>query len=489
MELRELLQNANGGIAILPADEPVTVSEDYLYITEPVTVEGNGAVIRGTGNNRIKISSSNVIFRNVHFENFGDCLELDGHGGEIHQILIEDCVFSNYRHNGILSGSSVSGSTIKCVQIKNCVFHGPGPATGQGDVEGCFGIMLQVTSTESAEPVENCVVEDVFISHCLINDYNRMAIYMTGNCTAHLSLENLYGYGETRGLTMKNVEIADCEIHDCWDASINLLTGMIKQKETVFENITIRHNTVEQGIWGVYITAAEPFIGHGDTITVRNVLVEDNTFYEREGGPGEASYGVAVMAGRADYFPGITCDHCLTEHVVVRGNTFRDVTTGVIVAPADSLIDGVGVSISDCTVSDVVIENNTIQNVENGFLITAAWMEGRLFDYQIGIPARNKIWADYITDHSIVTVNCENNLLTGLTIRNNIIDGYRYKYIIGAACARGHARIKNNRIEKLVLENNTFLNGEAHVRVQNVIADDWVKDEGNFFDPEIRWQL
>lgn len=492
MELKELLKQAGTeakkNIELFPGDT-ITVQEDYLYITDPLTIEGNGAVIEGTGNNRIKIASSDVTLRGIHFRGFGDCLEIDGMGGEIHQIHIENCIFSDYRHNGILTGSSVSGSTIRTLEIGNCEFHGPGASVSQGDVEGCFGIMLQVTSTESTDPVEDCAVEDVFIHHCMIDNCNRMAIYMTGNCTAHLSLENLYGYGETGRLRMKNVEIADCEIRDCWDASINLLTGMIKQRETLFENITIRRNKVEQGIWGVYITAAEPFIGHGDTIHVRNVLVEDNEFYERKGGPGEASYGVAVMAGRADYFPGITCDHCLTEQIVIRNNTIRDVTTGVIVAAADSLIDGAGVSVSDCTVRDVVIEYNQIMNVENVFILTAAWMEGRLFDYQIGVPAKNKVWGEHITNHETVTVNCENNVATDITIRNNVIDGYRYKYVIGAALARGHARIKNNRLENLTLENNLFQNGEAHIRIQSVIVDDWVKDEGNVFDPTMKWHI
>ena len=487
--LNQLIKNNKNIVLELDEDKVIKIEGD-LILTEPIIVDGNGATVEGNGENRIIICGSDITFKNINFTDFFNVFEINGMGSEIRNIEIENCNFSKYRRNAIFVASTKSHSAIKHLEITDCYFKGPGLTKYDDECFGVYGVMLQCVCATDHDDVTDCTVEDVRIAHCKSDSFNRCAVWIACGCSTNLphGLEKDY-YGHTSDLLMKDVIIEDNDFHDSWDATINVITAMANQDDTLLENLTIRNNIVEQGIWGIFVIVGEPLIDRTNNIRVKNVVISDNTIYLRKGGAGEASYGIAVMAGRLDYFPGSGCDNCSTENVIITRNNIRDVTCGMIITCTDSLVDGPDCTLTNCRLENVEIMDNHIHNVEKAFQFLGTWMEGRSFDYNIGVPLRNKRWCEFINNHKTVTVQAENNVLKHVICRNNHIDGYRYQYFIAGAYAHGHCRIKNNRVEDLTLENNEFTTGEYHCNIQNVIADDWVKDEGNYCDEKVKWSI
>ncbi len=489
--LSDIINESENHFIYLKKNEVVHVEEDGFEITRPVVIDGCGATITGNGGNQILISASEVTFKNVTFRDFFDVFRIDAKGKEIYNISIEGCTFEDYKKDAILVASTKSESHIKDLLITDCFFNGPDGFWESDDkCFGMYGVMLQVARAEDKNEIENCSVDGVTIQRCRSQGDNRCAVWISGATSTDMPdglKKNEYGH--TGNLIMKNIIIADNDFHGSYDATINVITAMGNQDDTYIETLIIKNNIVEQGIWGIFVIAGEPLISSASNIHIKDVVIENNQITLREGGPGEASYGIAVMGGRLDYFSESSVKNCTMENVRIRGNIIKDVTTGMIVTGSDSLVDGIGCELTNCIVQNVQISDNHISNVEYAFKFFGTWMEGRAYDYKIGIPPKDVIWTEFVEDNKTMTAISKDNSVKDISCKDNIVIGYKYQYVIAGAFASGHCLVKNNEVKNITVQNNTFKQGEKRINIQNAILSDWVKDEGNHIDEGIKWQI
>lgn len=468
------------------------VDEDIFVLPGDLVIDGHGAIIEGNGSNKLQIENSNITLKNLALRNFHTVINIDGKGQNVENIRVENCVFENYRAYGVLIASTLSNSTVQNIKILDSVFNGPVKSSmGHDDVvAGVYGVMIQAAYIPDESDVENCVLHDITVDHCRAYRGNRCAVWLSGITSPDLTSGVPTGrYGKARNIHISGITITNNDFHDCGDATINLISAMGGQDDTIVEDVNISNNVIEQGIWGIFVIAGEPLIDGTRNICLRNVTIDRNTIYPFKRGVGEATYGIAVMAGRNDYFPNVHVENCLTENIKIRQNSIRDLTTGIIVAAADCLVDGDDCVLRNCKIQNIEIDGNRISNVTYGVKLLATWMEGRAFDYMIDVPPRNHTWVPFKENHRDVTVVAEDNSISNVVIKGNILDGYRFQYMATGAYAFGHCRVNRNRLTNVITENNTFINGEGHVHILDEILHDYVIGCDNSVDAELRWSL
>ena len=227
------------------------------------------------------------------------------------------------------------------------------------------------------------------------------------------------------------------------------------------------------------VVAEEPLFGGMSDSICRNFEVHHNTWIPIEGGAGELEYAIAFCSGRIDYFHNCYCERAWIDDVKVHHNEIYNTDRGFLISATDSVLDGLNSRFVDCRIKNIEISDNKLIGVKDAFMIVGAYFEGRLIDWNIGLPPHIKHWQDLLPSHDVTTCTLDSNYVEGVKIKNNYIKGNRYMYRLHACFGHGHALFKNNRLSIDEISNNKFEDYECHADIKAVCVDDWCKDEGN----------
>ncbi len=431
-----------------------------LSASEPLVINGNGVELINNGGIGLRVTCSNVTIKDLMFNGFDICVRIDGGAETIENIAIENCKFSYVKYTGVLTGVSESNGSLHGLRIENCEFIGPEGIEEEFLEHTTVSIELQAAASEGSKEVNNALLEGVVIRGNHFRGAARLNVNMVTAMEAQFVPKRRVSYSDCR---MKNILIEKNDFHSGWDAVINLMTGGFNNKNSVAEDICIQNNKIFYGVWGIFLAGGEPAFGSlCENCVSRNVTVKSNYLELMEGGAGEPSSGIAINGSRADYGINII-RNCGIEGYKIIDNEIVGSEWGIMVEGAHAQLDSDAPSeLSNCYTTDVLIEGNRFGKVAKPFLFYGANLEGRRFDWNIGVPLRNKDWLPLRKEHSMSGMVAENNKIDHIVCKNNTIKGYRYMMIASGCKASGHGLAKGNVLgSDMVFENNTYEEGEG----------------------------
>lgn len=492
LELRRAVQennNSGGGAKIIL--EPygrIHIGQEEIEIVEPVAIDGQNVLLQGKNGTIFAIKSGKVKIENIRFSDIKTGIRVDGAGKEISDIQLNNNRFQNFTGAAIAVASTVSNSVIKGVRILHNEFEGKKDVEEETMDGFTVGININAAKAETGSAVDNCTAEDILIKRNRTRGGHRFGINIcTSSCNYNGALEQI---GWRKNPILKNIQIIDNDLDGAWDSTINVIGGLLRQEKGILEGLEIAYNRICYGVWGIGAVAGEPLYGPLENAVVKDAFVHHNLCRAQTQGAGEAQHAIAFCAGRIDYFHGASCHNVGFENIRIAGNTILDTDRGIFIAGTDSVLDGRNSEFSHCYVRNVMIERNTLKGVSEAFIIMGAYLEGRLFDWNIGLPRHNKPWSPLFEDNREVSCKCHDNQVSNVTIRENYIMGNRYKYRLFGVFAHGHAILENNILSQIVVENNLFKETEGHIHVACAQYDDWCKDDGgNYVDENLKYLL
>lgn len=458
-----------------------------LSSPEPLLISGNNVELLGDSGTGLWVASSNVTIKDLSFNGFYNCVRINGGAKAIENITIENCKFKYVKYTGVLTGASESNGSLKGLRIENCEFFGTEGIEEESFDNCTFSIELQAATSEGAKEVNNALLEDVIVRGNRFYGAARVNVNMILAQEEQLVPEYQTVYNDCR---MRNILVEENEFNSGWDAVINLITGCFNNRNSVAEDICIQNNKIIFGVWGIFLAGGEPLFdgGFSENCVSRNVTVKDNHLELAEGGAGEPSAGIAINGARTDMGVCTIRNSGIQDYKIIN-NEIVGSEWGIMVEGAHGMLDNESSSeMSNCFATDVLIEGNRFSNVMKPFLFYGANLEGRRFDWNIGVPRRNKNWLPLREDHHSPSIIVENNKTDRITCKNNTIKGYRYMMIASGCKASGHAVTKGNVLgAEMVFENNTYEEGEGRIFIQDEMLEDWVQGENNQmlgkFDP------
>lgn len=455
----------------------IPFGETPLPLLKPVEIIGNDAILWGSRNFGFIVMSSNTEIRDVTMSGFSTSIMINAHGQTIENIAVSHCRFRSFTSCCIMTGSDLSDSCIRNITLTACTLEGA-PEQEIDGISDWFaapvGVMLLAASAQDCEDIHNCTTEQVLIKDCVFRGRHRNSIntipaaFATGEGkeVAHFSY----------GCKLKDIKIQNCSFANAYDSTINIMGSYMHNVNSTTENLEICNCYVEYNIWGTWVGATEPCQGTVDGAIVRNIDIHHNELRLREGGSGEDSAAIAIQCGRLDYADGAKANNGLVENVRINDNVIWHTQHGIFLNAADSMVDGLDTEMIGNIIRNVEICRNQLHNVDDCFTFYGAQLEGRRIDVRIGIPPRTMTWLPLLDDHSVTTCTARDNMIQNVICRGNYCTGYKFKYKIAGTKAGGHAYAENNRVaEDLVIEDNTFENGEGHILVENQIIYDWVQ--------------
>ncbi len=449
-----------------------------LELHFPITIVGDNATVTGTNDNiyLANITANNTTISGLKLVDFQLGIAIDGSGKHVDNVSV-----NNVHMTGGMClvdvGSTASNSTLSNVHIDNCTVLLDGDAWGD-DTLALTRISYNICCARhpgGGQNIDNCLLENVYVNNCSKLGESRCAL----NYIACMPTKLDYSRFDTSfsNLTTRNLNFTNNNIELCWDGGINVVGSFCNTTGSVLlDGVNIVGNTVTHGIAGVYMFSGEPMFGACNNTVVSNVVIKDNTFTKGVADVGEPMRGIWLSGVRGDFFPGISLDNNIIEGVEITDNKLDG--SGIVICGAYTLLDGQSV-LSNNAVKNVNIHNNYISNADVAFQFDGVQLEGRLYDWNFGFPRHDKAWGEAITDDSIVTAVATNNCVENIICTNNTIEGYRYRVVASGANAHGHGQICGNKVcGNIVFENNAFGVGENHLHVADVIADDFVVDNG-----------
>lgn len=466
----------------LQQNDHISLGTQPLPILSPLEIRGNGTTIVGNGGMGLILMASNTSIDDLVMDNFSTAVMINSHGQNISDISIKNCYFRRFTECSLMTGSDLSNGKISNVSIADCTFEGaPAP-----DVEGIsdwfiapIGIMLLAASGQDDADIHDCSIENVLIRNCTFKDRHRNSINTIPAAIATKSEKEVIHY--SHDCSIRGLKIEGCNFRNAYDATINIMGSYMHNIGSVTEDVEISNCYLEYNIWGIYFCATEPCQGTVGETVVRNINVHHNELHLRSGGSGEDSAAFAIQCGRLDYADGAKANHGLVENIKVNDNIIYHTQHGIFLNAADSMVDGLDTEMIGNVIQNAEICRNRLYDVDDCFTFYGAQLEGRRVDIRIGIPPRTMNWLPLLEDHSVTTCTTKDNIIRNVICRDNYCTGYKFKYKIAGIKAGGHAYADNNRVaEDLVLENNTFENGEGHILVENQVIYDWVQAQNNF---------
>ena len=459
---------------ILEKNGRYQLEETPIVITRPCVIEGNGSVFIGSDAMGAIVMSSNVSFRNLCFDHFRVCAAIVNQSdGRLRNISFLGCAFKNCSKQSVSAGSTQSNGIIEDIRIDHCDFCGA-EAQFDDSTGGTCMIGLQAATLAGMAPVNNCLLENVWISNCHFHGKFRIAVQVFCGVGDGLLDGNL---PLCSGNEVRNIQITGNVIENSFDAAINIIAASLNQTAATVHDLKISGNKIKHGIWGIYMTGCEPVIGCGDNGKVYNVEISDNELEPTEN-VGEITVGIAIQAGRIDYFDGTSCLDSSVENVKMVGNTLRKMDQGIFISGADILFDAPDNLVKNCRAENITVENNAFRDVKEVVVIAGSQHEGRRVDWQIGYPPHEKVWGELLENDDAITCKTCDNYVKGVTVRKNQIDGYRYKYRVSGLYGLGQGTGCGNFCEDILFEENQFERGEGRISVKNVFVDDRLHDGG-----------
>lgn len=446
-----------------------------LVISKPVKIEGNGMTIAGNGQICFAIRSSDVEINNMIFRQFNRSISVDGYGSEIQNILIHHCEFHDVCGYAIEVVSSKSNSKIRQVRIEDNMFTGRANNTTEESHGRKMFIVLGAGKAEEGIDVVDTELSEVIVARNSMKLSHRVSISI---CAAMLSkVPEGVPMSTIINPVIRNIKIVDNILHGAWDATISVAGGYLQQVNAIAEDIEISNNEIIHGIWALFVTGIVPIVGEVKTGKVVDVRILDNQI---EGDPnvcGEVQYAIACAGSRTAFLPHVHSSNTGIERIQIKGNTIRNTDYEIFIAGEDLVMDVADTSICNCFVKDIEITENKLYDVIDAFTFCGGFVEGRMFDWNIGLPPHNQKWGE-VPSADMKTYICEGNRIENLLCVNNYVKGNRYKYRIYGALAHGHGVLKNNQIMNVKIYDNVFQDTEGHIHVANLFADGWCEDLG-----------
>lgn len=464
-------------IVELRKNDRIFFGEQPLPVASSLEIRGNGATIVGSGAMGFILMASDVSIHDLTMENFSTAAKINSHGQNISNISIRNCRFSRFTECSLMTGSDSSYGKASNVSIVDCSFEGAPMPEAEGLADWFIapvGIMLLAANGQDEADIHDCSIENVLIQNCTFKDRHRNSINTIPAAFLTKSEQEVIHY--SHNCSIRGLKIEGCNFKNAYDATINIVGAYMHNVGSVTEDIEVSDCNIEYNIWGIYFAATEPCQGTVGEAVVRNINVHHNVLRLRSGGSGEDSAAIAIQCGRLDYADGAKANHGLVENVKLNDNTIYHTQHGVFFNAADSMVDGLDTEMIGNVIQNVEICRNQLYDVDDCFTFYGAQLEGRRVDVRLGIPPRTMKWLPLLEDHSVTTCTAKDNVIRNVVCRDNYCTGYKFKYKIAGVKAGGHAYADNNRVaEDLVLENNTFENGEGHILVENQIVYDWVQ--------------
>lgn len=483
--------------SFLTADEwDLNATETYplsktLFLKTPKKLTGNGAVVRCRKQKyAIYVVSGDVTVQKLDIQNVQIAIVVDPMGAKMEHVHVLDNVIhlemeGDFEGNivGVEFGSSRSNAVMRDIHIARNTIYG---SAGWEENELALNIPISVAAAvgrDNTPLIENCLLEDVYIEGNRCFGGIRVAYNLI--CTTFTWAD--MGPTETRyrNCTVRRAHLNHNYAEECWDGIFNVICGFYASESPVMEDVEIAHNSGGFGITSLYMYAAEPLIGANSGAVLRRVDIHDNSFTHGDFDSGEPVRGFFLAGGRTDYYEHTHASGALMEQVRIHNNTLKG--GGLVLCGAYSLLDGVGLCENNC-MRDVHCYDNTFTCVDYAFILEGANAEGRRYDWNFGYPRHDHKWLDPLDNDDQLLMQMRGNRLENVLIENNTIDGYRYRVVAAGADVRGHALASDNSVSaNIIMRNNTFLTGEAHVRVSDYIGEDWCRDGGgNSVDPALR---
>ncbi len=465
---------------IIIADGKYVLNE-VLSIDKPLKITNIDGVIDLQGMAFLRIASSNVYLEGLKFNGGLLAINVDGSGKEIENIYIERCSFKGYLSAGILTGSTISNSLIKNINIIDNEFES-GLMPGEDPIWGsATPISIFAALTMQPAKVSNAIVDGAYIKGNKLSGINRAGI--AGMIGADLTQGN-QGYFDN--CHIRNLAIENNDIAGVGDTSLAVQTEFYNHTNCTIENVDFINNRIDVGIYGISVCAGCPMSGESHDVKAKNINIIGNELHSRH--PGEPDYAIFVSSAVLVGDVSKVYDSVL-ENVQVKDNTIIGFERGIVLCGANGNVDSNAPSIaSNNVLKNVLVDGNKIKDTNWCFVIAGAWLEGRRFDWNFSYYHDEKKWDEYIRDHRTKTVIAEKNRIEDLTVSNNICDGFRYFIAAAGAIGRGHAVMNDNEVVKNIeFKNNHITNGENHQIVNDYIFEDWITGEGNKLDESIKY--
>lgn len=446
---------------------------DTIHLTKPVHIEGNGTQIENKAGTGIIISTSDVKINNVTISKGMISVLIDNKGRKIENITIENSILKEYLLSGLAIGASESSGETKKVKLDNCTFSAATMKKEDGtDNVMALDILLTAGFTDRTD-IEDSVLTDVCIDHCAIQGHSICNIMSVPGLSMNPDTTPQF-----RRCAIKNVSVINSTLTGSDDTVFAAQANYINNEECYCENFSAKNNEIEFGLTGLSASAGSPMTGSVEKIFFKNIDFSDNRLTGKKD-VGETRTAIGIGAGSINYKPTI-CNRCGIENVKIIGNEIIDCERGIKISAGDSMIDADAPSeVTGNYVKKTIIRNNRLKDVQNCFIFYAAWIEGRRFDWNWGAHHTTQTWLPPVTNHAKTTVIASENRIEDLVCEHNDCDGFSYLLCAAAAMARGHGKVSKNTVSgNIVFRNNTFSNGEDHVRIGNTFFEDWVTDGG-----------
>lgn len=446
-----------------------------LQISCPVVIDGCGATIHSERSIVFLITSSDVEVKNCYIDNAQTGIAIDPSGRKIENITIRGNRFSNYHSFSIYTGSTRSNGVLRHCVIEGNEFVGKDFIEEESMAEFTCAISVNAANAKDGTPVDNCVIEDLTIRKNNSHGGSRLAIHI---CTGACNFMDAPKIGLRHNSVIRDVRILDNHFDGAWDATVNFSGGIIGEEDSSIENVEIAYNRICHGLWGIGVVGNEPLFGEVSHIYMRKFDIHHNVLIKQDVDVGEPVCAIGIICGRIDYYGGVKVHDSCNEGYRIHDNTITNADNGIALWGASALLDGNDSELENCHNKNFEIFGNRIYATDTPFRFAAASLEGRLFDWNIGYPRRNKAWAELHGSNDITTCRCHNNSIDGVFCHDNYVKGYRYKYKIIGAEARGHGNVRGNAIKNIKIGNNRFEDGEGHVLVADCVLADWAQDGG-----------
>lgn len=467
---------------ILPARETIHLSENPLPLLQSVRIIGNYATVVGTWNIGFIMMSDDTVIQDIVMDSFSTAIMINGHGKTIENMQILNCRFRRFTGCCIMTGSDLSNSCIRRVTISQCKLEGA-PENESGLLADWFnapvGVMITAASGLDQENICNCTTEHILIENCTFrgrhrNGVNVLPAALAGDPETGKTVHYAYD------CTVRDIKICNSNFTNAYDSTLNFMGSYMHNVHPLLENIEICDCYVEYNIWGIWLGSTEPCQEMVSGAIVRNINVHHNELRLKAGGSGEDSTAFAIQCGRLDYADGAKANNGLVESVRFTNNIIHHTQHGVFLNAADSMVDGMDTEMIGNVIRNVEILHNAMYDVDDCFTFYGARLEGRRVDIRIGVPPKNQTWLPLLKDHSVVTCVAKDNIIEDVICRDNFCTGYKFMYKIAGVKAFGHAYAENNHVaQNVVIENNTFEEGEGHILVEDQVICDWVCAENN----------
>ncbi len=442
---------------------------ETIELNKPVHINGQGATLYIPAMVGLHITSSDVTVENLNIKQASTSIYIENKGGILDNITLRDCHFDGYRVAGIMGGASESDCLCKNITISGCSLQ----SAYKEKLEGiCNDIFFAAAIAH--KNVGNAVLDGLNIQNCEIHGLSTCNVFILPGISQSLSVDISF-----TECAVKNIMIDKCSLTGANDTSIAIQANLINNIRCGAENVVVTNCAADVGITGISASSGSPLKGSCYGSYFRGFKCIGNTIYGSSR-VGEEMSAVNISAGEIDYYSDAQCYDSYIRDVEIRDNCIHDCERGINVHAAYSIIDAEEAGrLEGNFVENVVIENNHLKDVDTCFMLLGAWIDGRRLDWHLGNEKKTQFWLPRFEDHSKTSFVVKNNYIRSLRCEYNDCDGYKNCVLASGAYARGNSLMIGNRIdEDIVFQNNTFVNGEDHIKVADAILEDWVKDGG-----------